>query len=168
MLSEFKTRWEIKHNWQFLPLVLGLGVAGVMAYYVTSTLFISLFAHLPYKNIWLWVSCIAVFVLILKTTLWCFKKLEGKWQVTYRWEFIPIFIVFAVTGSLSAKVAGPIMTLMGLTKDNTPLWLFWPLRILCILPLYQVLLLIFGFLFGQFRFFWEFERKMFRRMGFKF
>ncbi len=33
-----------------------------------------------------------------------------------------------------------------------------------VLPFYNVLLLFYGFLFGQFRFFWEFEKKMFGKI----
>jgi hypothetical protein len=40
-------------------------------------------------------------------------------------------------------------------------------RILVIFPLYQLLLLCFGWLLGQFSFFWAFEKKMFARMGLK-
>jgi len=46
---------------------------------------------------------------------------------------------------------------------DIPTWikiLYWVL----ILPIYNVVLLIYGFLFGQFKFFWEFEKRMFRRM----
>jgi hypothetical protein len=34
-----------------------------------------------------------------------------------------------------------------------------------IFPIYQVLLVFFGFIFGQFKFFWNFEKKMLSRMG---
>jgi hypothetical protein len=36
-----------------------------------------------------------------------------------------------------------------------------------IFPLYQVLLVLIGALFGQFSFFWGFEKKMLRRFGLK-
>ncbi|MGA0828911.1 MAG: DUF6787 family protein, partial [Flavobacteriaceae bacterium] len=45
--------------------------------------------------------------------------------------------------------------------------IYWPLRIGLIFPLYQLLLVFFGALFGQFRFFWNFEKKMLRRLGVK-
>jgi len=31
--------------------------------------------------------------------------------------------------------------------------------------LYQILLLVYGFIFGQFRFFWEKEKKLVKRIG---
>ncbi|MEL0308655.1 MAG: DUF6787 family protein, partial [Flavobacteriaceae bacterium] len=42
---------------------------------------------------------------------------------------------------------------------------YWPLRIILIFPLYQVLLVLFGWIFGQFKFFWAFEKKMLKRLG---
>jgi len=35
---------------------------------------------------------------------------------------------------------------------------------LLILPVYQLFLLFYGFIFGQFRFFWEFEKKFLKRV----
>ena len=77
-----------------------------------------------------------------------------------------IFIVFGITGSTSAKIAGPIVEFLGVTQENTSGWIYWPVRILLIFPVYQVLLIIFGWIFGQFQFFWAFEKKMLRRLGF--
>jgi hypothetical protein len=38
------------------------------------------------------------------------------------------------------------------------------LRLLLIFPIYQILLVFVGFIFGQFSFFWEFEKKMLVRL----
>ena len=35
----------------------------------------------------------------------------------------------------------------------------------CILPVYNILLLAFGFVFGQFGFFWKYEKKTLKRIG---
>ncbi|MGB2332508.1 MAG: DUF6787 family protein [Litorivicinaceae bacterium] len=43
--------------------------------------------------------------------------------------------------------------------------MFWPLRVLIIFPIYQLLLIIIGTLAGQFSYFWEFEKKFLRRIG---
>ncbi|SHG33266.1 hypothetical protein SAMN04488116_1001 [Flagellimonas flava] len=102
---------------------------------------------------------------MLRFFLWCFKKLANKWVVTYRWEMIAIFIVFAITGSVAGKLAGPFTELIGLKKDTVAGWIYWTARIVLIFPIYQVLLVCFGWLFGQFKFFWSFEKKMLKRMG---
>ena len=73
--------------------------------------------------------------------------------------------MFAVTGSSSVFVGRPIMKLIGITKENLNPILYWILFIIIGLIFYQILLVTFGWLFGQFKFFWEFEKKMLRRFG---
>ncbi|MBW4969063.1 DUF6787 family protein [Croceibacter atlanticus] len=94
------------------------------------------------------------------------KKLKERWGISSNWQVVVIFIVFGITGSTSAKIAGPIVEFLGVTQENTSGWIYWPVRILLIFPVYQVLLIIFGWIFGQFQFFWAFEKKMLRRLGF--
>ena len=88
--------------------------------------------------------------------------------MTYRWEYIAIFLVFAVTGSTAGKISDPVMEWIGLARASISGWLYWPVRIVLIFPLYQVLLVIFGWLFGKYHFFRDFAIKMTSRMGFGF
>jgi hypothetical protein len=96
------------------------------------------------------------------------NKLKERWGITSNFQLTIIFIVFAITGSMSAKIAGPVCNFIGFYKETTHEWLYWPVRILLIFPIYQVLLVFFGWLFGQFHFFWNFEKKMLSRMGLAF
>ena len=101
-----------------------------------------------------------------------FNQLKEKWGVTSNFQFWVIFIVFGITGSTSVKVGRPFLDIIGLNPEvfqDFPLGavLYWILRIIAIFPIYQVLLLLFGALFFQFTFFWEFEKKIFRKMGLK-
>lgn len=91
-------------------------------------------------------------------------NLKQRWGIQSNLQFTIIFIVFAITGSASAWLSKPICLWLGLTKEALGGW-FTPVRLLLIFPLYQVLLVLIGFLFGQFRFFWTFEKKMLRGMG---
>ena len=98
------------------------------------------------------------------------NKLKEKWGIESNFQIIVIFIVFAITGSASVYVAKPFLALIGLDRVNFPeAWwggaIYWSMRLLIIFPIYQVLLVFFGWLFGQFRFFWGFEKKMLQRMG---
>ncbi|HSZ25762.1 MAG TPA: DUF6787 family protein [Cytophagaceae bacterium] len=93
-----------------------------------------------------------------------FEKLKSRWQITSNWQLFMICVVFAITGSASAWVSAPVLKLLGITKDLGGL-IFWPLRILIIFPIYQLLLVIIGTLFGQHKFFWTFEKKMIKRFG---
>lgn len=93
------------------------------------------------------------------------KRLKERWNVESNWQLTVIFIVFAITGSTSAKFAGPLLDAMGMYKETTNGWVYWPVRILAIFPIYQILLVFFGWLFGEFSFFWAFEKKMLRHLG---
>ncbi|MGB0789199.1 MAG: DUF6787 family protein [Marinirhabdus sp.] len=92
------------------------------------------------------------------------NKLKQRWNITSNWQLTVIFIVFAITGSTSAKFAAPFAELFGVTKE-LGWYVYWPIHLLMIFPLYQVLLVAFGWIFGEFAFFWNFEKKMLRNMG---
>jgi len=92
------------------------------------------------------------------------KKLKKRWGISSSWQLVVIFIVFSITGSTAAKFAGPLTEAIGVTKELGG-WVYWPIRILLIFPIYQVLLVFFGWLFGELSFFWNFEKKMIRGMG---
>ena len=91
------------------------------------------------------------------------KKLKERWGIDSNWQIFVILLVFAITGSSAAKLAGPLTEFIGLSKEVGG-FLYWTIRILIIFPIYQVLLVFFGWLFGEYQFFWNFEKKMLRRM----
>ncbi|AIZ43171.1 MULTISPECIES: DUF6787 family protein [Cellulophaga] len=98
------------------------------------------------------------------------KKLKERWGIESNFGIIMILLVFSVTGSSALKIARPLLDYIGFTRDNfADDWyfsiLYWTVRILIIFPIYQILLIIFGWLFGQFKFFWNFEKKMLSRLG---
>lgn len=95
------------------------------------------------------------------------EKLKKRWGITSNWDFVAIFIVFGVTGTCASKLAAPVTEFIGLSKETTNPFIFWPIRILLIFPIYQVLLVAFGWLFGQSSFFLPFSKKMLSRVGFK-
>ncbi|HLO72928.1 MAG TPA: DUF6787 family protein [Flavobacterium sp.] len=92
------------------------------------------------------------------------KKLKERWNVKSNWQLTLIFIVFAITGFSSLQLAKPFLALIGIPETFQPHWLYRVLRLILIFPIYQVLLVLVGFLFGQFEFFWKFEKKMLERM----
>ncbi|MBB6681090.1 diacylglyceryl transferase [Aequorivita sp. 609] len=92
------------------------------------------------------------------------KKLKERWNVESNTQLYIIFLVFAITGSSAAKLAAPVTEFFGISKEMG-WYVYWPFRILIIFPIYQVLLVFFGWIFGQFNFFWTFEKKMLRNLG---
>jgi hypothetical protein len=91
------------------------------------------------------------------------KKLKQRWNIDSNWQLTVILIVFAITGSTSAKFAAPLTHAVGIYPE-IGWFIYWPVRILIIFPIYQVLLVFFGWLFGEYIFFWNFEKKMLRSM----
>jgi len=101
-----------------------------------------------------------------------FSRLKSKWDIKSNFQLFIIFVVFAVTGSSSVQVAKPLMDFLGIYHSSFEdfflgSFIYWVIRILIVFPIYQILLLFFGMLFFQFKFFWNFEKKILNRMGFK-
>jgi len=160
-MEKFKKTWEIQKNWQLIFPLIGLLGLVYSSFKLANTL-------LKANNLLLVLATTAIlFFILLKFILFLFKKLENKWLVDYKWEMIRIFIVFAITGTSSLFVGRPIIKLLGITKENLNPIVYWFLFIIIGLIFYQILLVFFGWLFGQFKFFWEFEKKMLRRFGLK-
>tara|TARA_R110000868_G_scaffold340496_1_gene601160 strand:+ start:4516 stop:4818 length:303 start_codon:yes stop_codon:yes gene_type:complete len=95
------------------------------------------------------------------------KGLKKRWGIESNFQLTIIIIVFAITGSASAWLSKPFCLWLGIIKDDLGMW-FTPIRLVLIFPIYQVLLVLIGFIFGQFKFFWAFEKKMLKRMGLSF
>ena len=93
------------------------------------------------------------------------EKLKKRWGIKTNWYVIAIFIVFAINGSFAAWVAKPVTNFFGLSPETLNPWLYWPLRILLIFPIYQLTLPIVGWVFGEFTFFLAFEKKFLGRLG---
>lgn len=163
-MNDFKTRWEIQKNWQLIYPFLG-SIGLLLSGYFLAKVILKSFS--PENTTLLIFLTLLLGYIFLNITLRLFKKLAIKWNVEYRWELIAIFLVFAITGSTSAQISGPILEAINLKELISNSFLFWTIRILIIFPIYQVMLVMVGWVFGQFPFFWAFEKKMLKRMGFK-
>ena len=76
------------------------------------------------------------------------ERIKEKWGITSSLQLVVIFIVFGVTGSASTLVSGPALDFLNIQKEAFYPIIYWPLRILIVFPIYQVLLVWFGFVFG--------------------
>ena len=90
-----------------------------------------------------------------------FKKWQEKWKVGPRQLFL-ILCTFAVTGTLTAWISRKVTAWAGMDAD-TPWVLGFLLRLGVLVFGYQVIILGVSFLFGQFPFFWDYEKKILRR-----
>ena len=88
-----------------------------------------------------------------------FEKLKNKWNIKNNFDFILIMIVFSLAGMSIGFFRRPIFHYLGITA-HTPWWIKVLVYIPLIPPIYQLNLLIYGFLLGQFDFFWEKEKRL--------
>ena len=92
------------------------------------------------------------------------EKLKQRWGLTSNFQLAIVFTVFAITGSTSAYLSKPILQYIGVTKDVMHPIIYWILYIVLIMPVYKVLLICIGTIFGQHTFFVNFVKKMLRGM----
>ena len=83
------------------------------------------------------------------------------------WQFTLVMIVFAITGSLSLYITVELFEIIGLKEENFNPIIFWPIRIILLFFIYQILLLVVAIPFGQLQYFWKFEKKILNRIGIK-
>ena len=89
-----------------------------------------------------------------------FDTLKKRWGLKSNTQVLIIFIVFGITGSGSLYMSNPIMDYLSISSDNIIL------RIIIVTIIYQFILLIVAFIFGQFKWFWNFfYKKLFKKIG---
>ena len=79
-------------------------------------------------------------------------------------HLVIIFSVFAITGSLSVTVTEPIIQFINLKSFITFYPFYLIVKILIILICYNILLITFGTLAGQFKYFSNMQKKFLRRL----
>lgn len=94
------------------------------------------------------------------------QKLKQKWHIQSNFQLVIICIVFAINGSLSAKIGAYFLKLLSLDSATLGGFWFWVLLLLIVLPVYPFLLMCIGYLFGQSGFFVPFGKKMIQKIFF--
>ncbi len=90
------------------------------------------------------------------------ERLRERWKVNSTFQVMVILVVFACTGTTVALIARPLLHAI-FSPDEVPVWATILYYVL-ILPIYNLFLLLYGFVFGQFSFFWNFEKRFFSRL----
>ncbi len=93
------------------------------------------------------------------------QRLQTKWKLESLLQVVLVLVVFACTGFTILFIKNPILDFFGVERGGGQGLLNTVLYLLLVLPLYQIILLIYGFIFGQFSFFWEKEKQIFRRIA---
>jgi hypothetical protein len=89
-----------------------------------------------------------------------FEKLRQKWKVNVL-QLVLILCTFAIGGSLTGYAAKKIMNILSVQAD----WLWTIIYILLVTIIWPVMVLLISLPFGQFRFFYNYTRKLGQRMG---
>ena len=87
------------------------------------------------------------------------EKIRSFFKVESNYQLFVVNLVFAITGTSSLFVADYILDMLLITQENYDNFFYWITRIILILPIYQILLIMFGILFGEFSYFWKMEKK---------
>ena len=95
------------------------------------------------------------------------KKLKERWNISSNWQILVILFVFAITGTSATYLGKPILTFLNISPESLHVILYWTIRLSLLFIVYQFMLIFYGWIFGQFHFFLNFEKKMLNRLGFK-
>ena len=76
-----------------------------------------------------------------------------------------VMLTFSINGPLALWISGPLLEGLGIERDSSSPWVFWPLRILVMTPTYQFLLVVMGAILGQHQYFWPRFKKRMRWIG---
>lgn len=90
-------------------------------------------------------------------------KLKKRWEVETLWQVVVILFIFSITGITTLYVKKALFGWMGI-GEATPFWLRTLAWLFTVLPAYQVLFLFYGFILGQFRFVWKFEKESYYKI----
>lgn len=90
------------------------------------------------------------------------ERLKNRWKLKNMTQVFMVLLVFALTGTTVLMIKKPILDWVA-PDGQRPLW-FSITYFVLILPVYNLLLLMYGFLLGQFTFFWDFEKRFIKRM----
>jgi len=83
------------------------------------------------------------------------ERFKRKYEITTTADLVLIITVFSVAGSTVGFLVQYLLKGVFHPFHRVSPWIYVPIYISCALPTYQGLLLIYGFLLGQFNFFWK-------------
>ncbi|MBS1486463.1 MAG: hypothetical protein JST43_02645 [Bacteroidetes bacterium] len=89
-------------------------------------------------------------------------RLQQRWNAKNTWQVVAILFTFICTGFTILFIKRPVLAfLFGHDIPTLAKVIYYIL----ILPIYNLFLLAYGFLFGQFNFFLQFEKRFFARIA---
>lgn len=92
------------------------------------------------------------------------SRLQAKWGLSSVFQVMMVLIVFSCAGMSVVLAKTPLFEMIGFTEE-TSTWLKVGVYLVTILPMYQVFLLFYALVLGQFHFFWGYQKKSLARLG---
>jgi len=89
-------------------------------------------------------------------------KMQERWHLKSITQVVLVLIVFTLTGSSVVFLKPFVFKLFGIQEIVGMKGAL--LYILLVFPLYQILLMVYGTLLGQFDFFWKWQKKIFNSL----
>ena len=91
------------------------------------------------------------------------RRLQDRWNLRSARDVIIVLIVFTLTGTSVLLIKPWFQSFLTTIFTTSDLWAS-VLYYVLILPVYNLMLLIYGLVFGKFHFFWKFEQRFFKRI----
>ena len=93
-----------------------------------------------------------------------FEVLLNRFEAKSFKHLIIIFTVFSISGCLTVYLSYPIIDFMKYFYQFENSMLQIIIRIIVIFPVYQIVLLFVGTVFGEFKYFLKFEKRFFNKI----
>lgn len=93
----------------------------------------------------------------MRISVWI-ERIKAKWEIESDRDFWLIMLTYSLAGMLILPVKTVIFHLVGINHD-TPFWIVMLVYIPLIPPVYQLGLILFGSMLGQFDFIWGQAKK---------
>ena len=93
-----------------------------------------------------------------------FEVLLNSFEAKSFKHLIIIFTVFSISGCLTVYLSYPIIDFMKYFYQFENSMLQIIIRIIVIFPVYQIVLLFVGTVFGEFKYFLKFEKRFFKKI----
>ena len=92
------------------------------------------------------------------------EKLRKRWGLKSNWGILAILIAFSINGSFAAFIVKPTLALIGVSKDNLNIFVYYLLYLIPVFVVYQFTLPYSGWLVGQYSFFKNMQNRITSRM----
>jgi hypothetical protein len=105
-----------------------------------------------------WLIRIIIITIVGLVLLASKKRIKTKWNIESDRDYWLIMLAYSLAGMFILPVKKAIFHLIGIT-DHTPFWIIILVYIPLIPPVYQLGLIFFGTILGQFNFVWGQAKK---------